>query len=87
MTSAPLRPTQTAEAVPNIKTRGHLALIEWDDAPLRFAPAPVEAARAAAVNQPFGPKKRSLADRCYDGGILALLAVTAAALAASLGRF
>ncbi len=86
MITAPLRPIEEFEAKSSVKTRGHLVLLEWDDAPLHFAPAPAKPA-APAVAQSFGPKPRSLADRCYDGGILALLAVTAAALAASLCRF
>ncbi len=77
MISAPLRPTESnksAETAPSVKTQGHLALLEWDET----LPA------APAVPSAFGPRKKSLMDRCYEGGTLVLLAVTAAALAAAL---
>ncbi len=79
MISAPLRPIQTTstETTPSVKTQGHLALLEWDET----LPVP------AAAPSTFGPHKKSLLDRCYEGGTLVLLAVTAAALAASLCRF
>ena len=76
MISAPLRPTQSntsAETTPSVKTQGHLALLEWDDT----LPRP-------AAPGTFGPRPKSLLDRCYEGGTLVLLAVTAAALAAAL---
>ena len=83
MISAPLRPTQkkstetkSTEATPSVKTQGHLALLEWD-----------ETLPTAAAPGAFGPRKKSLLDRCYEGGTLVLLAVTAAALAASLCQF
>ena len=73
MISAPLRPTQTkpTETAPSVKTQGHLALLEWDE----ILPAAPET---------FGPRKKSVTDRCYEGGTLVLLAVTVAALAAAL---
>lgn len=76
MISAPLRPTQTksTETTPSVKTQGHLALLEWDET----LPA------APAAPSTFGPHKKSLLDRCYEGGTLILLAVTAAAVAAAL---
>ena len=76
MISTPTRPTQpnkSAEMTPSIKTQGHLALLEWDET----MPSPAAASA-------FGPHKKSLMDRCYEGGTLILLAVTAAALAAAL---
>ena len=76
MISAPLRPTQldeSAETTPSVKTFGHLALLEWDETmPSTLAP------------DAFGPGKKSVMDRCYEGGTLVLLAVTVAALAAAL---
>ena len=77
MISAPLRPTQTksTETTPSVKTQGHLALLEWDET------------LPAAAPSAFGPRKKSVIDRCYEGGTLVLIAVTAAALAASLCRF
>ncbi len=72
MTSAPLRTPKTPETTPSIKTQGHLALLEWD-----------ETLPAAALKS-FGPHPKSLLDRCFEGGTLVLLAVTAAALAAAL---
>ena len=81
MISAPLRPaqkksteTKTAETTPSVKTQGHLALLEWD----KTLPT------AAAAPSAFGPRPKSLTDRCYEGGTLVLLAVTVAALAAAL---
>lgn len=81
MISAPLRPTQTkatgtkaTETTPSVKTQGHLALLEWDET----LPS------AAAAPSTFGPRPKSLMDRCFDGGTLVLLAVTAVALAAAL---
>ena len=76
MISAPLRSTQTAQiqTKPSIKTHGHLALLEWNETVPAAPPAP------------FGPKRRSLADRCCDGGTLVLLAVTAGAALVSLAR-
>lgn len=75
MISAPLRPTQkkSMETTPSVKTHGHLALLEWD-----------ETLPSAAAPRAFGPRKKSLMDRCYEGGTLVLLAVTVAALAAAL---
>ncbi len=73
MISAPLRSTQTAQK-PSVKTHGHLALLEWNETV------------PAAPPVPFGPKRRSLADRCCDGGTLVLLAVTAGAALVSLAR-
>ncbi len=77
MISAPLRPTQAkpTETTPSVKTQGHLALLEWEET------------LPAAAPQSFGPRKKSLLDRWYEGGTAVLLAVTAAALAASLCRF
>ena len=73
MTSAPLRTTSTqTETTPSVKTHGHLALLEWEET------------LPAAAPKPFGPHKKSLLDRCYEGGTLVLLAVTVAALAAAL---
>lgn len=76
MISAPLRPTQTkaTETTPSVKTQGHLALLEWDET----------LPTAAAAPRAFGPRPKSLLDRCYESGTLVLLAVTAAALAAAL---
>ena len=74
MTGAPLRTTTTqTERTPSIKTHGHLALLEWEET----LPVP-------DTPKSFGPHKKSLLDRCYEGGTLVLLAVTAAALAAAL---
>lgn len=75
MTSAPLRSTQTSLA-PSVKTHGHLALLEWD-----------ETLSVLAKPTPFGPKPRSVMDRCYDAGTLILLAISAGAMAVSLARF
>lgn len=77
MISAPLRPAPLSEPVettPSVKTQGHLALLEWDET----------LPTAAAAPRVFGPRKKSLTDRCYEGGTLVLLAVTVAALAAAL---
>ena len=76
MISAPLRPAQTTTSTPSVKTQGHLALLEWD-----------ETLPSLAAPKPFGPKPRTFADRCYDGGTLILLAVSAGAMAVSLVRF
>ena len=76
MISAPLRPAQTTTSTPSVKTQGHLALLEWNET----LPVPAEP-------KPFGPKPRTFADRCYDGGTLILFAVSAAAMALSLARF
>ncbi len=75
MISAPLRPTETksTKVTPSVKTQGHLALLEWD-----------ETLPSAAAPRAFGPRTKSLLDRCYEGGTLVLLAVTVAALAAAL---
>ncbi len=80
MISAPLRPAQTKStaATPSVKTQGHLALLEWDE---------TLPSVTAAAPQPFGLRKPSVMDRCYDGGTVVLLAVSALALAASLCRF
>ena len=73
MTSAPLRTTtETTDTTPSVKTHGHLALLEWEET------LPIAAPKS------FGPKKKSLLDRCYEGSTLVLLAVTVAALAAAL---
>ncbi len=75
MISAPLRPTTPqTETTPSVKTQGHLALLEWDETLPTATTAP----------SVFGPRRRSLLDRCYEGGTLVLLAVTVAALAAAL---
>ena len=75
MISAPLRTTQNT-LTPSIKIHGHLALLEWDET----LPVP-------APPKPFGSKPRTFADRCYDGGTLILLAVSAGAMLVSLARF
>ncbi len=79
MTGTPFCPqiNKPAEIV-RFKTQGHLALLEWDNS-----------LPGASGGSPrcFGPRRKSQMDRCYDGGTLALLAVTVAALAVSLARF
>ena len=64
-------PKETA----SVKTRGHLALLEWEQ------PAP------AATPSRKTPIYRRTGDRWYAGGTLLLLVTTVAALAASLCRF
>jgi len=76
MISAPTRPQPFQEAV-SIKTRGHLALLEWDET----LPAP------AAAPSFKNPTRRTILDRCYDGGTIILFIATIAALAASFCRF
>ncbi|MGI4792256.1 MAG: hypothetical protein ACRYFS_25810 [Janthinobacterium lividum] len=77
MISAPLR--ETLNSKPSIKTHGHLALLEWDDKALPVAPA-------KSIPADF-PIRKSVMDRCYDGGVIVLMAVSIAAMAASLARF
>lgn len=58
-----------------VKTRGHLALLEWAEQAVPAAAPPVEM-----------PLHRRTLDRCYAAGTLLLFAATIAALAASLCR-
>jgi hypothetical protein len=66
------RAQKTTEKEPRIKTCGHLALLEWDEKALAAMTAPT---------------RKSVMDRCYDGGVLVLIAAIIAAIAASLGQF
>ena len=78
MTTAPTRPQPLSEHrndTATVKTRGHLALLEWEQ------PA------AAAVPPMKTPIYRRTGDRWYTGGTLLLFVTTLAALAASLCRF
>ncbi len=78
MISAPPRPQPLSEPVKetaSVKTRGHLALLEWEDQPVPTAAPPNET-----------PIYRRTLDRCYTGGTLVLFVTTIAALAASLCR-
>lgn len=59
----------------SIKTRGHLALLEWEEQPAPAALPPMETAT-----------RRTFLDRCYTGGTLLLFVTTIAALAVSLCR-
>ena len=78
MISAPLRTTETAAAKSSIKTHGHLALMEWDET--------VPSAASAAAQSFHHATRRTVLDRCYEGGTVVLFAATVAALAASLCR-
>lgn len=79
MNTAPTRPQplqeKTMQDMTRIKTRGHLALLEWEELP---TPAVLPWAEAAT--------RRTFLDRCYTGGILFLFVTTIAALAVSLCR-
>lgn len=77
MTDAPARPQPLPEQAPrSAKTRGHLMLLEWSDAP-PAAPQPPA---------PAWPARRALS-RCYEAGTVLLIAGTLAALVASICRF
>ena len=82
MISAPTRPQplqeQKKEAA-SIKTHGHLALLEWEET----LPSPTSTAARPMKH----PTRRTVWDRCYEGGMVLLFAATIAALAASLCRF
>ena len=67
--------TAPQETAP-VKTRGHLALLEWDEQP----------APAAAPSRKT-PTYRRTGDHWYTGGTLLLFVATVAALVASLCRF
>ncbi len=58
-----------------MKTRGHLALLEWEEQPTPAA--------APSLKTPI---YRRAGDRWYTGGTLLLFVATVAALAASLCR-
>ena len=79
MTSAPLRAAETAAAKPNIKTHGHLALVEWEDT--------LPSATSPAAPSFRHPTRRTVLDRFYEGGTVILFFATIAALAVSLCRF
>ena len=83
MISAPLRTPETTKTKPSLKTHGHLALLDWDEEWDTQTPRTT----AAHAKKLADPVRRSALDRCYDGGILVLMAVTVAALAVSLGNF
>ncbi len=74
MTTAPNRP-QPLQDMTSIKTRGHLALLEWEERPVPTAAPSLET-----------PIYRRTLDRWYTGGTLLLFVTTIAALAASLCR-
>jgi len=59
----------------SVKTRGHLALLEWEERPVPIAAPLAET-----------PIYRRTSDRWYTGGTLLLFVTTIAALAASLCR-
>ena len=78
MTTAPTRPqplSEQSETAASVKTRGHLALMEWEGQPAPAAAPPVKT-----------PIYRRTGDRWYTGGTLLLFVTTLAALAASLCR-
>ncbi len=80
MISGPTRPHPLQEQIKetaSIKTRGHLSLLEWDET------LPASAAAPSFKN----PTRRTILNRCYDGGTIILFIATIAALAASLCRF
>ena len=77
MTSAPPRPQPLPKpAHRSARTRGHLVLLEWDDAP----PA---APRPPAPAAPW-PARRTLWSRCHEAGVVLLIAGTLAALVAGV---
>ena len=78
MTDAPARPQPLSEQAHRLaKTRGHLVLLEWSDTP------------PAAPKPPASqwPARRTLWSRCHEAGPVLLIAVTLAALVASVCRF
>ena len=78
MISAPPRPQPLLDqAMHPAKTRGHLVLLEWSDTP------------PAAPKPPASqwPARRTLWSRCHEAGPVLLIAVTLAALVASVCRF
>ena len=63
------------EEIAPVKTRGHLALLEWDEQPV-----------PAAAPSRKTPIYHRTSDRWYTGGTLLLFVATVAALVASLCR-
>lgn len=83
MISANFRPTE-AQSQSAVKTASHLTLLEWDDA----AQGAKTLGTVRLPGAPLGnPVRKDALDRWYNGGVLALLAVTIAAMVETLAQF